>query len=94
MSNEFGDRNCAMALANSSFIKQIQEDTGTSDEFGMFLEPLGDNTWYPSSNSGPTMFGYKGTEHEDLVKEFLILLQPQRVFRKSLTTLLHTQTLI
>ena len=29
-----------------------------------------DNTWYPSSNSGPTMFGYKGTEHEDLVKEF------------------------
>ena len=70
MSNEFGDRNCAMALANSSFIKQIQEDTGTSDEFGMFLEPLGDNTWYPSSNSGPTMFGYKGTEHEDLVKEF------------------------
>ena len=70
ISNEFGDRNCAMALANSSFIKQIQEDTGTSDEFGMFLEPLGDNTWYPSSNSGPTMFGYKGTEHEDLVKEF------------------------
>ncbi len=35
------------------------------------LMPLGDNTWYPSSNSaGPTMFGYKGTEHEDLVKEF------------------------
>ena len=37
----------------------------------MFLEPLADNTWYPSSNpAGPTMFGYAGTEHPELVKEF------------------------
>ena len=25
---------------------------------------------YPTNPAGPTMFGYKGTEHEDLVKEF------------------------
>ena len=70
MANEFGDRNIAMAMANSSYIQQIKDDTGTEDEFGMFLIPLGDNTWYPTNPAGPTMFGYKGTEHEDLVKEF------------------------
>ena len=70
LTNEFGDRNIAMAMANSSYIQQIKDDTGTEDEFGMFLIPLGDNTWYPTNPGGPTMFGYKGTEHEDLVKEF------------------------
>ena len=70
LANEFGDRNIAMAMANSSYIQQIKDDTGTEDEFGMFLIPLGDNTWYPTNPAGPTMFGYKGTEHEDLVKEF------------------------
>lgn len=70
MSNEFGDRNCAMAMANSSFIKQIQEDTGTSDEFGLFLIPLGDNDTFPTNPAGPTMFGYKGSEHPELVKTF------------------------
>lgn len=70
LGNEFGDRNIAMAMANSSYIQQIKDDTGTEDEFGMFLIPLGDNTWYPTNPAGPTMFGYKGTEHEDLVKEF------------------------
>ncbi|MDO4522956.1 MAG: ABC transporter substrate-binding protein [Eubacteriales bacterium] len=70
MANEFGDRNCAMAVANSSFIKQIKEDTGTEDEFGLFLEPFGDNTWFPASPAGPTMFGYNGSEHPELVKEF------------------------
>ena len=70
MVNEFGDRNCAMALANSSFIKQIKEETGTEDEFGLFLEPLGDNTYFPASPAGPTMFGYNGSEHPELVKEF------------------------
>lgn len=70
MANEFGDRNCAMAIANSSYIKQIKEDTGTEDEFGMFLEPLGDNTYFPTSPAGPTMFGYNGSEHPELVKEF------------------------
>ena len=70
MANEFGDRNIAMAMANSSYIQQIKDDTGTEDEFGMFLIPLGDNPWYPPNPAGPTMFGYTGTEHEDLVKEF------------------------
>ena len=70
MANEFGDRNCAMAMANSSYIKQIQEETGTEDEFGLFLIPLGDNTSFPTNPAGPTMFGYKGTEHEELVKAF------------------------
>ena len=70
LTNEFGDRNIAMAMANSSYIQQIKDDTGTEDEFGMFLIPLGDNTWYPTNPAGSTMFGYKGTEHEDLVKEF------------------------
>ena len=70
LTNEFGDRNIAMAMANSSYIQQIKDDTGTEDEFGMFLIPLGDNTWYTTNPAGPTMFGYKGTEHEDLVKEF------------------------
>lgn len=68
--NEFGDRTCAMAMANSSFIKQIQDETGTSDEFGMFLIPLGDNTWYPTNPAGPTMFGYSGAQDPDLVKAF------------------------
>lgn len=70
MINEFGDGNCAMAMANSSTIKQIQEETGTKDEFGLFLNPLGDNDTFPTSPAGPTMFGYKGTEHPELVKEF------------------------
>ncbi|MDO5423357.1 MAG: ABC transporter substrate-binding protein [Eubacteriales bacterium] len=70
MVNEFGDRNCAMALANSSYIKQIQEETGTTDEFGLFLEPLADNSYFPTNAAGPTMFGYAGTEHPELVKEF------------------------
>ena len=70
MVNEFGDRTCAMAVANSSFIKQIVEETGTADEFGLFLEPLGENTWFPTNPAGPTMFGYNGTEHPELVKEF------------------------
>lgn len=41
MSNDFGDRNIAMAMANSSFIQQIKDDTGTEDEFGFILNP----TW-------------------------------------------------
>ena len=67
-SNEFADRTIAFTVENSSTIKQIKDDTGTEDEFGLFLCPLGDNTWYTTSPAGPTMFGYKGTEHEDLVR--------------------------
>ena len=74
MSNEFGDRRCAMAMANSSYIQQIRDDTGTSDEYGMFLLPLCDNDCYPTNPAGPTMFGYKGTRQEDLVKAFFTFL--------------------
>ncbi|MDD3140993.1 MAG: ABC transporter substrate-binding protein [Lachnospiraceae bacterium] len=70
LANDFGDRSCAMAMANSSFIKQIQEETGTADEFGLFLNPLGDNDTFPTNPAGPTMFGYKGTKNAELVKEF------------------------
>ena len=70
MANAYGDRTIAFAMNNSSYVKQIKEDTGTTDEFGMFLIPLGDNTSFPTNPAGPTMFGYKGTEHEDLVKAF------------------------
>lgn len=68
--NDFGDRSCAMAMSNSSAIKQIQEETGTEDEFGIFLNPLGDNDTFPTNPAGPTMFGYKGTKNVELVKEF------------------------
>lgn len=70
IANEFGDRNVAMAMANSSLIKQIQDETATEDEFGLFLIPLGDNDTFPTSPSGPTMFGYKGTQNQALVEEF------------------------
>ena len=70
MANEYGDRTIAFAMNNSSYVKQIVEDTGSTDEFGMFLIPLGDNTWFPTNPAGPTMFGYKGSEHPDLVKAF------------------------
>ncbi len=68
--NEFGDKKIAMAMANSSFINQIREDTGTTDEFGLFLLPLADNTFYPTNPSGPTMFGYSGAKNPELVKEW------------------------
>ena len=70
MANEFGDRTIAMAMANSSYIKQIKEDTGTTDEFGMCLIPLADNSYYPTNPAGPTMFGYSGAQDVELVKEF------------------------
>ncbi len=70
MANDFADRKVAMAMANSSFVKQIQDETETTDEFGLFLIPLGDNTWFPTSPAGPTMFGYKETKNEELVRTF------------------------
>lgn len=68
--NEFVDRNYAMTVQSASFIKQFKDGGDTEDEFGMFIEPLGDNTWFASNPAGPTMFGYAGTEHPELVKEF------------------------
>ncbi len=70
MANDFSDRTIAMAMANSSYIKQIKEETGTSDEFGLFLLPLGNNSYFPTNPGGPTMFGNASTKHPDLVKAF------------------------
>lgn len=70
MMNAFGDRECAMTIEGAGTIKRIKEETGTEDEFGLFLEPLGDNDTCPINPAGPTMFGYKKSEHPELVKEF------------------------
>lgn len=68
--NAFGDRDCAMALSGSGIIKEISEETDSEDKFGMFLEPFADNQYFPTNPSGPTMFGYKKSEHPELVKAF------------------------
>ncbi|MBO5460276.1 MAG: carbohydrate ABC transporter substrate-binding protein, partial [Ruminococcus sp.] len=68
MANELADRTSAMTMANSSYIQTIKDETGSEDEYGLFLIPLGDNTWFPTNPAGPTMFGYAGTEHPELVK--------------------------
>jgi raffinose/stachyose/melibiose transport system substrate-binding protein len=70
MANEFADHKIAMTMENSSYIKQIKDETNTTDQFGLFLIPLGDNDTYPTNPAGPTMFGYKGTKHPELVKAF------------------------
>lgn len=69
LDNDFADRKIAMAMANPGEISAIQE-AGAEDEFGIALIPLGDNDTYPTNPAGPTMFGYKGSEHPELVKEF------------------------
>jgi raffinose/stachyose/melibiose transport system substrate-binding protein len=69
-SNEFSDRTIAMTMASSSYIKEIKDDTGTTDEFGLFLIPLGDNDTFPVNPGGPTMFGSATSEHPELVKAF------------------------
>lgn len=68
--NALADREAAMVVSGSGVIKQIKEDTGTEDEYGLFLEPFADNQSFPTNPSGPTMFGYEKTEHPELVKEF------------------------
>jgi len=68
MANMFADRSIGMAMANSSYIQQIKNETSSTDEYGLFLIPLADNHYYPTNPAGPTMFGFKGTEHEDLVR--------------------------
>lgn len=70
MVNDFADRKIAMAMANSSFISQIESESETTDEFGLFLIPLGDNDTFPTNPAGPTMFGYKDAKNPELVKAF------------------------
>ena len=70
LANNLGDRSSAMAMANSSYIKQIQEETGSADEYGLFILPFADNNFFPTNPAGPTMFGYSGATNPELVKEF------------------------
>jgi raffinose/stachyose/melibiose transport system substrate-binding protein len=70
MANLFGDRSIAMAMANPGYINQIVQETGTKDEFGLFLIPLGDNQNYPTNPAGPIMLGNKKSQHPELVKAF------------------------
>lgn len=67
--NDFVDRKIAMAMQNPGEISAIQEAGGT-DEYGLAIIPLGDNDTYPTNPAGPTMFGYSGSEHPELVKAF------------------------
>lgn len=90
MVNMFGDR--SIAMANSSFIQQIKDETNTTDEYGLFLIPLADNKYYPTNPAGPTMFGYKGTEHEDLVREFFSFATSPASLQEILETHWHTPT--
>ncbi|MFI3169876.1 MAG: ABC transporter substrate-binding protein [Faecalibacterium sp.] len=70
MTNEMSDRTTAMVCANSSYILELQTTGGMTDELGLFLLPFGDNDYFPTNPAGPTMFGYSGTQNEDLVREF------------------------
>jgi len=70
MANMFADRQIAMAMANPGFINQVKQETGTSDEFGLFLIPLGDNQTYPTNPAGPIMMGNKNSPNPELVKAF------------------------
>lgn len=70
MANLFGDRSIAMAMANPGYINQIKEETGSTDEFGLFLIPLGDNQNYPTNPAGPIMLANKNSQNPELVKAF------------------------
>ena len=70
MANMFSDRTIAMAMANPGYINQVKTETGSTDEYGLFLIPLGDNQTYPTNPSGPIMMGNKNSENPELVKAF------------------------
>ncbi len=88
MANMFADRTIAMAMANPGYINQVVTETGTTDEFGLFLIPLGDNQTYPTNPAGPIMMGNKNSEHPELVKAFFNFVTTD----KSLQTLLDAHT--
>jgi len=88
MSNMFGDREIAMAMANPGFINQVITETGTTDEFGLFIIPLGDNQTYPTNPAGPIMMGNKNSENPELVKAFFDFVTTQ----ESLQELLDAHT--
>lgn len=88
MTNMFADRDIAMAMANPGYINQVKQETGTQDEFGLFLIPLGDNQTYPTNPAGPIMLGNKDSAHPELVKAFFDFVTTQ----ESLQELLDAHT--
>lgn len=68
--NIIADRDAAMTVVNTSYLKQLRNETDTTDEFGFFLIPLGDNQTFPTTSAAPAMFGNKNSEHPELVKTF------------------------
>lgn len=87
--NEYLDRTIAMSMQSSGFIKQLQE-AGSTDEYGLFLIPFNDNDQYPTNPAGPTMFGYKGSEHPELVKEFFRFVCTTESLQEILDNSLYT----
>lgn len=84
LANMFGDRTIAMSMENPGYINQIAEETGSKDEFGIFLIPLGDNQTYPTNPSGPIMMGNKNSEHPELVKAFFDFVTTQQSLQELL----------
>lgn len=77
MNNIMGERQAAMVMANPGQIAAIKDATGTSDEYGLFLIPLGDNQNYPTNPSGPAMFANKNTKYPEEVKMYYEFLTRQ-----------------
>ena len=84
MANMFADRSIAMAMSNPGYINQVKTETGSTDEFGLFLIPLGDNQTYPTNPSGPIMMGNKNSEHPELVKAFFDFVTTQQSLQELL----------
>ncbi len=84
LANMFGDREIAMAMANPGFINQVKEETGTKDEFGLFLVPLGDNQTFPTNPAGPIMMGNKDSTHPELVKAFFDYVTTEQSLQEQL----------
>lgn len=77
MNNIMGERQAAMVMANPGQIAAIKEATGTTDEYGLFLIPLGDNQNYPTNPSGPAMFANKNSQYPEEVKMYYEFLTRQ-----------------
>lgn len=77
INNIMGERQAAMTMANPGQIAAIKEATSTTDEFGLFLIPLGDNQNYPTNPSGPAMFASKDSKYPEEVKMYYDFLTKQ-----------------
>jgi len=77
LNNVMGERQAAMVMANPGQIASIKDATGTADEYGLFLIPLGDNQNYPTNPSGPAMFASKNTQYPEEVQMYYEFLARQ-----------------